>query len=310
MRRLVIGTRGSKLALWQAEHVREALRAAWGELAVSVETIRTAGDRAAGQGPPPAPGDGLFTRTIENALLAGEVDLAVHSLKDLPTELPEGLTVAAVPAREDPADALVAKNGADLTSLPPGAEALTGSPRRRAQLLRRRPDLKVSPVRGNVQTRLGKLDESDAHAIVLARAGLVRLGLADRITERLDPTDFVPACGQGALAVEIRGDDEEVLDIVCAIEDAEARAAVTAERAFLAALGGGCRVPVAGYGRPADDGASLALTGIVSSPDGSRLLRGTLNAPLSDVEAARRLGERLAEELLAEGAREILEAES
>ncbi|MCK4375072.1 MAG: hydroxymethylbilane synthase, partial [Candidatus Brocadiae bacterium] len=211
MRRLKIGTRGSELALWQAGYVRDALRRAHPGLEVALEVIRTRGDDVPDAGPAPTEGKGLFTGEIERALLTGGVDLAVHSLKDLPTQPVGGLALAAFPERADPADALVARDGLTLDSLPHGAQVLTGSPRRRAQLLRRRPDLKVSPVRGNVQTRLGKLDESDAHAIVLARAGLVRLGLADRVTERLDPADFVPACGQGALAVEIRGDDEEAL---------------------------------------------------------------------------------------------------
>ena len=235
---IVIGTRGSELALWQANHIRDCLLAGHSDVEVELEIIRTKGDKVL-ETPLHAMLDkGLFTRQIEDALLAGKVDLAVHSLKDLPTESPERLALAAVPAREDPADALISKDGLALADLPAGSAVLTGSLRRGAQLLHLRPDLELRPLRGNVRTRLRKLTESDAAATVMARAGLVRLGLDGHITERLDPTEFLPACGQGALGLQIRQDDAVVHDRLAFLDDPDARYAVSAERSFLAALGG------------------------------------------------------------------------
>jgi len=301
MSRIVIGTRGSPLAAWQADFVRTALLAEHEGLEVDVQVIRTRGDQAV-QAPLHAmEGKGLFTKEIENALLAGTIDLAVHSLKDLPTDLPDGLDLAAVAAREDPADVLVCGEGLTLATLPQGAEVLTGSLRRRAQLMHLRRDLKVSPVRGNVQTRLRKLDESDAEAMVLARAGLSRLGLLDRATERLDPAEFLPACGQGALGIETRGDDASLRELLAPLDDAASRSAVGAERAFLAALGGGCQVPMGAYARIAGDGAALTITGMVADIDGSRLLRRTVEASFDGVAAAESLGRRLADRLRADG---------
>ena len=307
MRRVVIGTRGSALATWQARHVASALSARGGGLRVELRVIRTRGDRAL-QTPLHAMGDkGLFTREIEEALLAGEVDLAVHSLKDLPTQLPDGLVLGAVPEREDPADVVVSKAAPCLEALPGGAVVLTGSLRRRAQVLHRRPDLNVRDVRGNVPTRLRKLDESDACAIVLARAGLVRLGLAGRISRRLDPAEFLPACGQGALAVEVRGDDRALSELLRSIDHAASRAAVTAERALLAALGGGCQVPIGAYARTQAGAGTLALTGMVANLDGSRLMRRTVTGACAAGRGAEDLGRRLAELLLADGCGDILE---
>jgi hydroxymethylbilane synthase len=306
MTNLRIGTRGSALAMWQAEWVRDALTRAHPGLEVSLEVIRTTGDRVQ-KAPLPAIGaTGLFTKEIEAALLAGEVDLAVHSLKDLPTRLADGLALSAVPAREDPADALVAAPGRTLETLPEGGELMTGSLRRRAQVLHRRPDLSVSGVRGNVQTRLRKFDESGADAIVLARAGLVRLGLAGRIAERLTPAEFVPAPGQGALGVETRADDEQTLALCRALDVPALRLAVSAERAFLAELGGGCQVPIGAY---ADWQAAgeLTLTGMVAGLDGTRLLRRTHSAPAPSLDEARELGRLVAEILRAEGCQEILD---
>ena len=307
MSRVVIGTRGSPLALWQANHVRDALIASRSDLEIQLEIIRTKGDRALHAPLHTMLDKGLFTREIESALLAGTIDLAVHSLKDLPTELPDGLSLAAVTAREDPADVLVAKNEGTLETLPKGATVLTGSLRRRAQLLHHRPDLRISSVRGNVETRLRKLSQCEAQAMVLARAGLVRLGLSDRVTERLDPAKFLPACGQGALAIETRCDDSPVRELLQPVDDAESRFAVTAERAFLAALGGGCQVPIGAYARTTGDAAPLTITGIVANIDGSRLLRKTIEAVVTQLEAAEELGQRLAEELRAEGCQEILD---
>jgi len=305
MRRIVIGTRGSELALWQANHVRSALIAAHDGLEVDLKVIRTTGDRILDKALHQMLDKGLFTKEIESALLAGEVDLAVHSLKDLPTELPEGLGLAAVPPREDPADLLIAKAPATLDDLPRSAAVLTGSLRRTAQVLHRRPDIQVRPVRGNIATRLRKLEESDAEAIVLARAGLVRLGLLDRPATRLAPGEFLPACGQGALGIEIRQDDGDLARLLEAVNDPTTRAAVTAERTFLAYLGGGCQVPFGAYVRPADDGASFEATGMVASLDGRRLLRRSVSVPADqDPET---IGRALADVLRQAGCMQILD---
>jgi hydroxymethylbilane synthase len=304
---LKIGTRGSPLAMWQAHHVRQALLDAQPDLKVEIEIIRTTGDVSTEPPLTRIGGTGVFTKEIEDALLDRRVDLAVHSLKDLPTRLAGGLSLAAVLEREDPADALVARDGRTLSQLPAGAKVLTGSLRRRAQLLHRRPDLKIGEVRGNIQTRLKKFDESDASAIVLARAGLVRLNLAERITERFDPADFLPACGQGALAVEIRADDERLEKLWRTLDHPPTRLATTAERAFLAALGGGCLAPVGAYGRMAGTPKNLTLTGMVAALDGSHLIRATIEGAADDLVT---LGERLAEQLRIAGADEILESVS
>ncbi len=219
MSSIVIGSRGSPLAMWQANHVRDAIIAGNGNLRVDIKIIKTKGDQALATENFSSLVKGLFTKEIENELLAGSVHLAVHSLKDLPTELADDrLDVAVITKREDPADVLVSKNGLLLDELPAGAEVRTGSLRRKSQLLHKRPDLKVSPVRGNVQTRLGKLDESDSDAMILAAAGLVRCGLSRRITERLDPADFLPACGQGALAIEIKKDEDQLRKILTPLD--------------------------------------------------------------------------------------------
>ena len=305
MSEIVIGTRGSSLALWQANHVRRVLEDLHAGLTVRLEIIHTKGDKILEVALHRMLDKGLFTKEIQNALLDGSVDLAVHSLKDLPTQAVPGLSVAAIPPREDPADALIGKDGGGLDAVPQGAEVLTGSLRRRAQLLHRRGDLTVSTVRGNVETRLRKLDESDARAIVLARAGLVRLGLADRITARLDPAEFLPACGQGALAIEARAEDASVQELLQPLDDAAARAAVTAERAVLAALEGGCQVPVGAYAEA--DGGTLNLIGMVANLDGTRLLRATRTAPLADDAAAEALGQSVADELRRQGCQDILD---
>jgi hydroxymethylbilane synthase len=318
---LKIGTRGSPLAMWQADYVRRALLKAHPGIRVELVVIRTTGDVLRGQPLSQIGGTGVFTKEIENALLRRRVDMAVHSLKDLPTQpaLPSsarsgrsgedsaaGLRLAAVLAREDPADALVTRERRTLARLPAGAKVLTGSPRRRAQLLHRRPDLKIAPVRGNVQTRLKKFAASDAQAIILARAGMVRLSLSDQITERLDPAAFLPACGQGAMAVEVRADDELAAEMCGALDDRATRLATTAERAFLAGLGGGCLAPVGAYGRVTPGRKRFALTGMVASLDGARLIRRTVVGAVRKREEAVALGERLAERMRTEGAEEIL----
>ena len=308
MRRLVIGTRGSELALWQANHVRDALRARGDGLEVTLEIIRTTGEEAVEDPLYHMLDKGLFTRQIEQALLDGRVDLAVHSLKDLPTQLPDGLEIAAVTAREDPADVLVAKDGLTLDRLPEGAAVLTGSLRRRSQLLHLRPDLRVPPVRGNVPTRLRKLAESDAAATIMARAGLVRLALEGHITERLEPTEFLPACGQGALALQVRCGDDGVRELVAPLNDPQTRHAVSAERAFLADLQGGCQVPLGAYAQVADNGTSLRMMGMVASLDGVRLLRAAGSVPLDGPDAPGQLGRKLAADLRAAGCQEILDS--
>lgn len=307
MNKIMIGTRGSALALWQANHIQDALRASRNDLDVCQKIIKTKGDVVLDAPLHVMLEKGLFTRQIEEALLTGEIDLAVHSLKDLPTELPDGLTVAAITTRQDPADVLVSKNGQTLKTLGDGAKVLTGSLRRRAQLLHCRPDLQISSIRGNVGTRLQKLADSDAQATVLAHAGLLRLDFGDQVTERLDPTQFVPACGQGALAIEIRDDNPAVQELLNFLDDLEARRAVTAERAFLARLEGGCQVPIGAYATETPDHKTITITGMVASLDGSKLMRKTIAADVSTIEEARKLGQRLAEELRSEGAQEILD---
>jgi hydroxymethylbilane synthase len=297
-RHLVLGTRGSALALRQAHHVRDALRARHPGLEVEIRVIRTRGDDAGK--PLPQAGVGFFTREIERAILAHKVDLGVHSLKDMPTDDVPGLVIAAVPPREDPADALIAREAASLEDLPDGASVLTGSPRRRAQLLRRRPDLNVLPVRGNVDTRIARLDAGAGDALVLALAGLRRLGRADRATQRLDPREFVPACGQGALGIQTRTAPDPAFALCAALDDPLARAAVTAERAFLAALGGGCRHPIAAFAEA--DGEQLRLTGFVADPDGRRAIIRTRTGEAGPAA----LGAAIAREMLDAGAGQLL----
>jgi len=306
MASIVIGTRGSRLALWQAHYTRDALSAAHPGLTVELEIIRTSGDKNLTQPLHQMGGKGLFTKELEDALLDGRVDLAVHSLKDLPTELPPGLALGATPAREDPADALIAKDGLSLADLPAGATVLTGSLRREAQVRHARPDVEVGPVRGNVETRIRKLDESDAAAVVLARAGLVRLGLADRITQRLDPTEFLPACAQGALGIEIREGDQRTAGLLAAIDNPAAGLTARAERAMLAGLGGGCQTPVGAHGRAVDDEGTMELIGMVADLAGQRMIRRTVRGPVGGIEEAEKLGAVLANEILRGGGREIL----
>jgi hydroxymethylbilane synthase len=294
---LAIGTRGSQLALRQARWVAERLAEA-GEPS-RLEIIRTTGDKIADAPLARIGGKGLFTKEIEEALLEGRIDLAVHSLKDLPTELPAGLRLAAVPPREDPRDALV---GARLADLPEGARVGTSSLRRSAQLRALRPDLRIEPVRGNLDTRLRKLEEGRYDALVMAAAGLKRMGWQERISEYLPAEWICPAPGQGALAIETRADGEAAR-ICSALEDAAARAEVTAERAVLAGLGGGCQVPVGAYAEFRE--GRLAIRAAVISPDGSRVIRA--EAQGSAAQAAE-LGGELARRLLERGARAVLEA--
>lgn len=293
---LIIGSRGSQLALWQARWVQQRLRDLGRES--RIEIIRTTGDRITEVPLAQAGMKGLFTREIEDALLDRAVGLAVHSLKDLPAELPEGLAIAAFPPREDPRDAIV---GAPLADLREGAKVGTSSLRRAAQLRARRPDLAVESIRGNVDTRLRRLEEGRYDAVVLAAAGLRRLGWADRIAEILPPEVMCPAAGQGALAVEVRCEDTATYRAL--LDDAPTRAAVSAERAVLSALGGGCLVPIGAHARI--QGGTLRIMAIVISPDGSRLVRRESSGPASEAE---NIGARLGTALLESGGREILAA--
>jgi len=293
---LVIGSRGSQLALWQAKWI--AARLAERGQETRIEIIKTTGDKITDVPLAKVGTKGLFTKEIEEALLDGRVDLAVHSLKDLPTEMPAGLTIAAIPERQDPRDALV---GVTLKNLPAGARVGTSSLRRAAQLRVIRKDLSIESVRGNLDTRVRKLDEGQYEAIVLASAGLTRLGWAHRIAEILPPEVMCPAVGQGALGVETRVTGS-ARDICSALDHAATRAAVTAERAVLASLGGGCQVPIGALAQLSD--GMVQLIGVVISPDGEQVVRKSDQGAEADVE---NLGRRVGAALLADGAREILE---
>jgi len=299
---LVLGTRGSPLALWQARHVARRLVELDPTLSIEERIIRTEGDEQ--QQSPLVPGDrGVFVRRIEQALLAAEIDLAVHSMKDLPTAQPAGLILAAVPERHDPRDVLVTPEGTTFEQLASGTVLGTGSFRRRCQLLHARPDLRTQSVRGNVDTRVEKLLRGEVGGMVLALAGLERLGI-DRAPYRpIDVETCLPAVGQGALAIETRADDATALAAVRGLENARARAEVTAERAFLGRLGGGCMAPATAFARVA--GGRLRLRAVVGDPDGKRLLRDAEEGDSSDAAA---LGQRVAERMIDGGAAEILDA--
>jgi hydroxymethylbilane synthase len=295
---ITIGSRGSQLALWQAHWVEGRLK----ELGAKtrVEIIKTTGDKIQDVPLAKVGTKGLFTKEIEEALLAHSIDVAVHSLKDMPTDLPPGLTLQAIPEREDVRDALI---GRTLADLPPGAKVGTSSLRRAAQLRAARPDLVIENIRGNLDTRLRKLDEGQYDAIVLAAAGLRRLGWADRIAELLPVDTVCPAVGQGALAVETRDDESEGAILARRLDHQPSRQAVTAERAVLRAMGGGCQVPIGAYARIVDD--VLHLRAVVISPDGATVVSGQRSGAPS---AAGALGHDLANELLLAGARQILDS--
>lgn len=298
---LKLGTRGSPLALCQAGLISEGLSRRWPGLKVVIIPIKTSGDKFLDVVLSQVGGKGLFVKEIEEALLDSRIDLAVHSMKDLPAELAPGLRVGAVTQREDPLDALVARNGLRFMELPRGAKIGTSSLRRQVQLLHRRPDLQIVPLRGNVQTRLNKLESLDLEAVVLAAAGLIRLGLQDRITECLPPDLCLPAIGQGALAIEIREDDQRVAELIETLNHRETRQTTMAERAFLRRLGGSCVTPIAAFGQI--EGEALVLTGMVASLDGKRMVRQAIRGEAS---APEQVGQALAEALLAAGAEEIL----
>jgi hydroxymethylbilane synthase len=299
-RPLVIGTRGSKLARWQTDWVCAALARAWPELRIELRPFLTTGDRLLEQPLPAIGGKGVFTEELEHALRANEIDLAVHSLKDLPVADAPGLALGAIGPREDARDVLVTRDGGTFATLPHAARLGTSSPRRAAQLLAARPDLKLLPLRGNVDTRVRKALSGEYDAVVLAAAGVLRLGLGEHIGEYLPFEQMLPAPGQGAIAIQCRAGDERVQSLLRPLDHAQTRAAVTAERAFLAGLGGGCAAPIAAYASPGP-GTSLALSGLVASLDGQRVIRVSGHG-----EDALALGAELAAQALAQGARELL----
>ncbi len=305
--KLRLGTRGSRLALTQSAAIAAALERAGHE----VETIvlKTLGDKILDAPLANLGGKGLFTKEIDEALLDRRIDLAVHSLKDVPSIVPPGLAIVAYPPREDARDAFIGRTAARLEDLPNGARVGTASLRRSCQLGALRPDLRIELLRGNVDTRLGKLDRGEYDAILLAAAGLNRLGFAARATELLDPERFVPAAGQGILAIEARQADGPTVDALRVLSDPRTETAAACERAFLSRLEGGCQVPMGGWARIDLEGGELRLTAFVGTSDGARLVRAARSAPSgSGVREAHGLGVMVAEELLAHGAREILEA--
>ena len=298
--RIVVGTRGSPLALAQAERAVEQLRSNHPDIDVDIRVVTTTGD-ASQETPLSELGLGVFTKELEMALLNKSIDVAVHSLKDMSATMPEGFTIAAVLEREDPCDVLVSRSGATLAELPSGAVVGTSSPRREALVRALRPDLAVTGVRGNVGTRIRKMQDGQYDALVLAAAGLLRLGRESEVTERLDPLQFIPAVGQGAIALQSRTDDAGLLGMLTALDHSETRAAVTAERAFLRTMGGGCRTPMGAYGAVRD--GRLSVSGMAASVDGERSFRATVEGAASEAEA---LGDALARRLLEDGASELL----
>ena len=299
--RLLIGSRGSKLALWQANYIREKIKGRYQSLEVEVKIIKTLGDRVRDVALTHVAGKGIFTKELEEAILSGIVNLAVHSLKDLPTELPGGLAASVVTDRPFPGDCLVSKRGISLRDLPAGSRVGTSSLRRQAQILALRSDLAVTGLRGNVDTRLAKLDRGECEAIVLARAGLERLGLGARVTELLPPEIMTPAAGQGALALEYREDDQRTLDLIGFLDNKRTALEVEAEREFLHTLGGGCQVPIGALAVLTDNGC-LRLCGMISDLAGRHLLREWIvDHPQN------RPGRALAEKMLSAGGKKIME---
>lgn len=300
---LRIGTRGSLLALTQSEWVKDEIERRWPGGRVELRVIKTTGDKILDVPLAKVGGKGLFVKELEDALLDGTADLAVHSMKDVPAILPAALEIGAIPRREDPRDVLISRNGEDLSTLALRARVGTSSLRRAAQIRSLRPDLEIENLRGNLDTRLRKLQEGRYDAIVLAAAGMHRMGWKERVTAYLDPTLFLPAIGQGALGIEIRRDDSEIRQLLEPLHDPDTTVAVRAERSLLKTLEGGCQVPIAGYARVLE-GCRVELTGMVASIDGKQIFRRTSSAPCDEAES---LGCDLARELLDAGARRILE---
>jgi hydroxymethylbilane synthase len=300
---LRIATRKSQLALWQAEYVRDVLLQYRPDLNVELVKMTTQGDKILDTPLAKVGGKGLFVKELEAGLLSGDADIAVHSMKDVPVELPEGLHLSVICPREDPRDAFVSKNYASFESLPKGARLGTSSLRRQCQLAAQRPDLNIIDLRGNVNTRLQKLDAGDYDAIILAAAGLKRLGMQDRITETLSPEISLPAIGQGAVGIECRADDDWVNELLAPLNDRDTAIRVRAERALNHRLQGGCQVPIAGYAELAH--GVILLRGLVGTVDGSKIIHGEIAGQPEDAEY---LGRVLAEDLLTRGADKILES--
>jgi hydroxymethylbilane synthase len=303
-RRLTIATRESPLALWQAEYVKAALQDVHPGLQVELLGMTSRGDQLLDVPLAKVGGKGLFVKELETALLSGDADIAVHSMKDVPMEFPPGLGLAVICEREDPSDAFVSNRYRTLAELPPGSVVGTSSLRRECQLRERRPDLQVRFLRGNVNTRLRKLDDGEYDAVILASAGLIRLGFGSRIAESISPEDSLPAGGQGAVGIEWRCADEDVLALLHALHHEPTAQRVTAERAMNQRLQGGCQVPIACYAEHTGDGR-LRLRGLVGKPDGSLILRAEAQAAADE---ARELGIQVAEQLLQQGAADILAA--
>ncbi len=301
--RLGIATRKSALALWQAEHVKALLERQHPQLTVELVPLSTRGDKILDTPLAKIGGKALFVKELEEAMLDGRADIAVHSMKDVPMQFPDGLGLSVILESGAPTDAFVSNDYASLAALPQGARVGTSSLRRGLQISAQRPDLEVLSLRGNVQTRLGKLDAGDFDAIILATTGLQRLGLADRITAELTPEQSLPACGQGALGIECRHGDAELVALLAPLDHAPTATRVRAERAMNTRLDGGCQVPIGGYAVLEDEGDTLWLRGLVGHPDGSQVLRAEARGSAMEPEA---LGIRVAESLLDQGAGEIL----
>jgi hydroxymethylbilane synthase len=301
-KKIKIGTRGSKLALWQSNWVKSALEAKHPSISVELEIIKTKGDKILDVPLAKVGGKGLFVKEIEDALITGNVDIAVHSMKDMPAEIPDGLCIGAIPRRETPQDVLISKNGRLLSELAPGAHVGTSSLRRSSQILHVRPDLIIKPLRGNLDTRLRKLETEDLDAIVLAAAGVKRLGLEHRITEYLDETIMLPAVGQGALCIEIRQDDPAITPLVTALEHSQTRTVVMGERAFLNRLEGGCQVPIAAHGKLENN--IFTICGLIATLNGTTVIKETLSG---SGDSSEKIGVNLANRLINMGAREIMD---
>ena len=302
MKEIRIGSRGSKLAIWQAEHVKAELEALHAGIIITIRTIKTTGDKILDVPLAKVGGKGLFVKEIEDALLRNEIDIAVHSMKDVPAILPEGLCIGVIPEREDPRDALLSRDGSGFLHLKEGARIGTSSLRRISQLLNQRPDIIMHPLRGNLDTRIKKLEAGEFDAIILASAGIRRLGWADRITEYLPETISLPAIGQGALCIECREKDSSIKEMISPLDHRETNICVRAERAFLKRLEGGCQVPIGAYAKMSGND-SIMIEGFVASVDGRRMVREKMSGTTGNPEDA---GRALAESLLQQGGEEIL----
>ncbi len=301
-KKITIGTRGSQLALWQANHIKSEIEGHFPEIEVELLIIKTTGDRITDRPLAMVGGKGLFVKEIESALLNKDIDLAVHSMKDMPGELPDGLTIGAIPTRENPFDVLIAKDNKMLTDYAPGAKIGTSSLRRASQIKHVRPDVQIESIRGNLDTRIKKLQAGEYDAIVLAAAGLHRLGQKDVISEYLDETVMIPAVGQGALCIETRENDNDIAPIMKMLDDSDTRICVEGERAFLKQIEGSCHIPVACFGKVMDTG--IQMTAIVASEDGKQVIKEQITCPVDQVKNS---GRKLADQVLEQGGRKILE---